>query len=118
VVGGELMFGNGSAWVLDVAYTWEHLYLIAPWERSLAFRVCLCTCRYLHQGHKVSILTILILTLNPAELNTHPGMCCVWLKLGVVWRCSRANVYFHWSHCKLPYLSTPGQWPHLPLTTV
>ena len=76
MVGGELMFGDGWAWVLDIAYTWEQLYLIAPWERSLAFRVCLCTCRYLHQGHKVSTQTILTLTLKPAELNKVPTMCC------------------------------------------
>jgi len=34
VVGGELMFVDGLAWVLDIEYTWEHLYLIAPREEE------------------------------------------------------------------------------------
>ncbi len=29
------MFGDGLAWVLDIAYTWGHLYIIAPWEEEL-----------------------------------------------------------------------------------
>ncbi len=34
MVGGELMFVDGLAWVLDIEYTWEHLYLIAPREEE------------------------------------------------------------------------------------